>query len=240
MFHDQDHTDPSYLPPQEALRIETRLQAQKALKSSYTLTERFWEMWKKQYLTALREQHRRNIDDKRGTTKEIREGVIVLLSDPHQKRNTWKMARITKLIPSNDGAVREVEVFHNKKTLRRPINQLIPLEIADHGEDSQQEKTSEKGQSAPQSVKKRYNLRSRRTTDNMTEHSQNQGNILHITSQSHKTWPSSLYLKMALTLAVIFVVNGTQPTIRKQIRSYSNYDYESECRKGSKEHQSMI
>lgn len=142
-FPDEDEADPTFLPSSERLRLETRLQAIKALQSSYSLKKRFWEIWKNQYLTALRKQHRRNIDNKRCSTREVREGEVVLLTDSFQKRNHWKLARISKLISSSDGAVREVEVYCNKNTLRRPINQLTPLEIEGTNNETERRNMSE-------------------------------------------------------------------------------------------------
>ncbi|KAK6764389.1 hypothetical protein RB195_024639 [Necator americanus] len=135
-FSEEEKADPIFLPPSEALQFETRLQTEKALQSSYILTERFWEKWKNQYLTALREQHRCTIDGKRGNANEVREGELVLITDALQKRNRWKLVRISKLVPSIDGAVREAEGYCNKKTLRRPINQLIPLKIQGNERES--------------------------------------------------------------------------------------------------------
>ncbi|KAK6762325.1 hypothetical protein RB195_023150 [Necator americanus] len=52
-FSEEEKADPIYRPPSEELQFETRLQTEKALRSSYKLTERFWEKWKNCYLTAL-------------------------------------------------------------------------------------------------------------------------------------------------------------------------------------------
>ncbi|KHJ98931.1 hypothetical protein OESDEN_01077 [Oesophagostomum dentatum] len=69
-FAEEERTDPTYLPPSVRAELQTRLQTEKALRSSCALTERYWELWREQYLTVLREQHRRNIDNKRGCVKK--------------------------------------------------------------------------------------------------------------------------------------------------------------------------
>ncbi|VDP37815.1 unnamed protein product [Heligmosomoides polygyrus] len=54
-------------------------QAEEALKTSHLLTERFWNIWSHQYLTSLRETHKLQIDNKRGTTKPPEVGTVVLI-----------------------------------------------------------------------------------------------------------------------------------------------------------------
>ena len=48
------------------------------------------------------------------------------MSDP---RNKWKMARVVKLIPSEDGEIRECAVICKDVVMTRAVNHLYPLEI---------------------------------------------------------------------------------------------------------------
>uniref|UniRef100_A0A7I5E5V9 DUF5641 domain-containing protein n=1 Tax=Haemonchus contortus TaxID=6289 RepID=A0A7I5E5V9_HAECO len=121
---------PIFLPPREALQLCTREQAQEALRSSMEVTECFWELWNDAYLTFLGEQHRNYLNQGRNTPKQPKEGQLVLLYNPIPPRNTWRIGRITKLLPSNDEEIRQVELqLPNKHTTKRPINLLIPLEL---------------------------------------------------------------------------------------------------------------
>ncbi|XGW15869.1 hypothetical protein V3C99_001376 [Haemonchus contortus] len=131
MVNNNDDTeDPNFLTPREALQLRTRKQAQEALRSSMEVTECFWKLWNDAYLTSLREQHRKYLDQGRSTPKQPKEGQLVLLHDPILPRNTWRIGRITKLLPSNDEEIRQVELqLPNKHTTKRPINLLIPLEL---------------------------------------------------------------------------------------------------------------
>ncbi|KIH55681.1 hypothetical protein ANCDUO_14154, partial [Ancylostoma duodenale] len=232
-FPDEDEADPTFLPSSERLRLETRLQALKALQSSYSLTGRFWELYKNQYLTAQREQYRRNIDNKRGSTREVREGEVVLLTDPFQKRNHWKLARISKLIPSSDGAAREVEVYCNKKTLRRPINQLIPLELEGTNNETERSNMSKDQKIEPHPATNRYDLRPRtKAASSAKRQQQGQSSVACFTTSRSMTWPVSVYLKMALCLAAMIVASGEQPrtSIAQGIHDFVQVDYAIECR----------
>ncbi|KAK6762040.1 hypothetical protein RB195_022943 [Necator americanus] len=183
--------------------------------------------------TTLREQHRRTIDGKRGNANEVREGEIVLLTDALQKRNHWKLARISKLVPSVDGTVREAEVQCNKKTLRRPINQLIPLEIQGNERESQESAISEAQQLQSPPSNSRCNLRPRKTKPRYTEEQrQHDGNIYGFTTKTPTTWPTTLYLKMALTLVVTSFVKGKHLPIKKPTttQNYPHPNYAIECK----------
>uniref|UniRef100_A0A1I7X0P1 DUF5641 domain-containing protein n=1 Tax=Heterorhabditis bacteriophora TaxID=37862 RepID=A0A1I7X0P1_HETBA len=57
---------------------------------------------------------------------------IVLIFDPNQSRNSWKLGRVSKLTPTKHGDIRYAEVtLPNKRIIQRPTNLLIPLEIPD-------------------------------------------------------------------------------------------------------------
>ncbi|KAK6741524.1 hypothetical protein RB195_009405 [Necator americanus] len=158
------------------------------------------------------------------------------MTDALQKRNHWKLARISKLVPRIDGTVREAEVYCNKKTLLRPIKQLIPLEIQGNERESQQSATSEAQQLQSPPSNNRYNLRPRKAKHRYPEEqSQNNGNIYGFTTttkRSQTTWPTTLYLKMALTLVVITFIKGKHLPIEKPKtnQNYPHPNYARECK----------
>uniref|UniRef100_A0A183G4S3 DUF5641 domain-containing protein n=1 Tax=Heligmosomoides polygyrus TaxID=6339 RepID=A0A183G4S3_HELPZ len=99
--------DPNYHPSEEMLQLRTRRQTEEALRSSYYFTERFWNIWSEQYLTALREQHTGYLCNNHGTPKVPTTGTVVLIMNPNLPRNTWKMGRITKVNANKEGVIRE-------------------------------------------------------------------------------------------------------------------------------------
>ncbi|KAK5967201.1 hypothetical protein GCK32_000214 [Trichostrongylus colubriformis] len=86
----QDKDDPDYLPPEEIVRLQTRRQAEQALRSSHAFTEKFWQIWSREYLSALRETHQLNLKSKKGTNTLPSVDTVVLISDPILPRNSWK------------------------------------------------------------------------------------------------------------------------------------------------------
>ncbi|KAK6728884.1 hypothetical protein RB195_006132 [Necator americanus] len=61
--------DPSYLPPEEQVLIQTKAQAIQGLPSSCKFTEKFWNLWQTQYFTSLREKNLLEIDKKRRSSR---------------------------------------------------------------------------------------------------------------------------------------------------------------------------
>ncbi|KAE9420746.1 hypothetical protein Angca_000352, partial [Angiostrongylus cantonensis] len=102
---------------------------QEAMESSHKLIEQYWNIWNQEYLKSLRETHKLNINNKRGTPITLTIGTVVLIHDPALPRNTWKMARIIDLKQSESGAIREAQLkLPTGRIIRRLINLLVPLE----------------------------------------------------------------------------------------------------------------
>lgn len=93
----------------------------------------FWEIWRTEYLTSLRERTQREITSSKGAQKRTpRKGEIVLLNESGIPRGMWKLLRIKDIKIDKDGKVRNVQVeTPTGKLLDRPINVLYPLEVND-------------------------------------------------------------------------------------------------------------
>ena len=93
----------------------------------------FWEQWKVEYITSLRE--RDNVKAKRGIDTTIKVGDVCLIEEPGSSRNNWKMGRVEETI-GKDNQIRAAIVKTIKGPLRRPINKLV---IIESNKDEQQE-----------------------------------------------------------------------------------------------------
>ena len=106
----------------------TDKKAAKRKKLIETMVNHYWQRWRKEYLSSLRESQR--IPRQRFSTK-ITISNIVLIFDEKQRRHLWKMGRVENVIPGRDGRVRgaEVKVGKTGALIRRPINRLYPLVV---------------------------------------------------------------------------------------------------------------
>ncbi|EPB72220.1 integrase core domain protein [Ancylostoma ceylanicum] len=167
-----ESNDPNFYPRDEAIQLRTRMEAEKALKSSCEVVDKFWKIWNDSYLTSLREQHRRDLHQGRTTVTSPMLGQIVLLHDPMQPRNKWKLGKIIKLQTANDGKVREVQLkMGNGNIVKRPVNLLVPLEVG-HDSEEQEETLpihSESSQSISNSPIYNFRPRKAQKTDCISE-----------------------------------------------------------------------
>ena len=85
----------------------------------------FWNIWRKEYVTALREGHR----CRKSEPEIVNVNDIVLIYDKSQPRHLWNLGRILELIRSKDGLVRaaQVKCGSSGNILSRPLNKLYPM-----------------------------------------------------------------------------------------------------------------
>ena len=74
----------------------------------------FWNRWRREYLTDLREYHKHG---KRELAVELQVGDVVLVKEDNIKRNGWKMGKVEELVVGKDGVVRgaKLKVFSKEK-----------------------------------------------------------------------------------------------------------------------------
>ena len=92
------------------------------------LQKLFWNRFSSEYLSSLRERHAQQ--RKKKTSSVINLGDVVMIYTKHVARNTWPLGKVTRLITSEDGEIRGVELRTESGTLRRPLNLLHPLEMS--------------------------------------------------------------------------------------------------------------
>ncbi len=98
----------------------------KQWKQVQNLASTFWDRWRKQYLSTL--QPRKKWQLKR---QDVTEGSVVLMKDHQTKHNQWPLRHITRVFPSADGRVRNVEIKvmykEEPKLFIRPITEVVML-----------------------------------------------------------------------------------------------------------------
>ena len=107
--------------------VSTHQTLTKKHKLQRRLLSQFTNIWRKQYLLQLRENH---------TLKLRRQGkhcniAVDDMKDESTKRAFWKLARVKDLITGRDQQVRAavIKLPDSSRCLRRSVTQLIPLEL---------------------------------------------------------------------------------------------------------------
>ena len=96
------------------------------------ILDHFWNRWRSEYLTQLREYHR--YSKRANSLRKVQAGDIVCLHDNKIPRQLWRLGKIERLLPGRDGRVRSAVVrvkSGNSPTAewRRPLQRLYPLEV---------------------------------------------------------------------------------------------------------------
>lgn len=107
------------------------------------LANEFWQRWRKTYLQSLQGRQKWLRPH-----KNLSVGDIAILQDESTSRNCWKLARVDKVYPSEDGLVRKVKVAigtdildsRGKRVkplvyLERPVHKLVLLVPYDEQEN---------------------------------------------------------------------------------------------------------
>jgi len=88
------------------------------------LLAHFWQRWRTEYLTALREFHRATGNN----IQTVKVGDVVLIHDD-TPRVQWKLAVIEGVNKGADGLIRSANVRTSTGRTNRPIAKLYPLEV---------------------------------------------------------------------------------------------------------------
>ncbi|VDO88481.1 unnamed protein product [Heligmosomoides polygyrus] len=101
------------------------------IKESLQVLDRFWDLWRSDYLAALKERQQLRIRQPRSSNITPGVGDVVIMGDNNTPRGLWPLAVITKLNYAPDKVARSAVVrTTNGKFLTRSITQLYPLELA--------------------------------------------------------------------------------------------------------------
>ncbi|XP_023812859.1 uncharacterized protein LOC111947690 [Oryzias latipes] len=98
------------------------------------LANEFWQRWKREYLLNLQQRQKWQ-----NSTRNLKVNDIVILQDDSTPRNEWKLARVLKTYPSEDGIVRKLTLLVSETTqnkghshtrllhLDRPVHKVVTL-----------------------------------------------------------------------------------------------------------------
>ena len=87
----------------------------------------FWERWKKEYLTNLRENQKINTQNPNQPIINVND--IVLISEENLPRSAWRIGIIQELIIGKDKCIRggTVSFPRTNSVKSRPVNKLFPI-----------------------------------------------------------------------------------------------------------------
>ena len=105
--------------------------------------ERFWKIWRDEYLMNLRERTRTQLREaKKRSQYPAQIGDVVLIKDDLPRGN-WRIGKITQLMTSFDEQVRSAKVIlTSKRIISRPLNLLYPIECSDGNHDGTSDKNT--------------------------------------------------------------------------------------------------
>ena len=96
------------------------------------ILDQFWNRWQDEYLLQLRERY--CTSETAGTPRAPVLDKVVLIHEEGLKRTQWGLGRVHELVKSSDGEIRGVVLKVNCNgqvhILRRPVQCLYPLEVA--------------------------------------------------------------------------------------------------------------
>ena len=105
-----------------------------------TILEHFWNRWKKEYLTNLREFHKVGVSEKGSAL--VKPGDVVIVFEQGKKRGEWKTGVVQELIKGKDEVARGARVCvmtnGRRQVLSRSVQHLYPVEIRE-GEEMDDE-----------------------------------------------------------------------------------------------------
>ena len=88
------------------------------------MANQFWSRWKREYLGEVQKR------DKWTESKnpKIKEGDLVVLTDDNIHKSKWQLGRVIKLISSEDGIIRRIQIKTKMGVYDRPIQKVCLIE----------------------------------------------------------------------------------------------------------------
>ena len=101
--------------------------------------DRFWKIWRDEYLISLRERTQTRLREARKRSQYPAQiGDVVLIKD-YLPRGNWRIGKITELMTSFDEQVRAARIMlASKRIISRPLNLLYPIEYSSETDRNQE------------------------------------------------------------------------------------------------------
>ncbi|VDK17639.1 unnamed protein product [Anisakis simplex] len=126
VLSDEEDTEEEYLVSQSS----TKDKLKKRWQQTKVVINKFWEIWRINYLAILRSRTRKEHKGPRSTTsRPPRLNEIVLVAEENVPRGNWLLGRIKEIRSGAGDVIRTALVqMPNGNIWTRPINHLCPLE----------------------------------------------------------------------------------------------------------------
>ena len=110
-----------------------------------TTLNHFWNRWRSEYLSELREVHSYTARRQGNTHSKVSVGDVVIVHDEHLPCGLWKLGKIKSVMKGQDGHIRGATVKMADSDgrnilLNRPVQLLYPLEVQDQNPTSDKDK----------------------------------------------------------------------------------------------------
>ena len=115
---------------QDSISSTTATELSKRQKHLDLVLKHFWNRWRREYLSELREHHR---GKKISQSRVIRKGDVVCVHENNVPRQRWKLGTVQEPIHGRDNIVRTAVVRLASKggrvEIQRPVQKLYPVEV---------------------------------------------------------------------------------------------------------------
>ena len=87
----------------------------------------FWAKWIRDYFPSLIVQQKWHT-----AQRNLMVGDIVMIQDSNLVRGKWRLGRVSKIKPGDDGKVRNVEIQYKNLKIGGPVGDYVTIEKAVH------------------------------------------------------------------------------------------------------------
>lgn len=115
----------------ENIKIRTRYQLVEQLRCN------FWERWRKEYLAELQQRTKW-----RSRQINLKKGDLVVFKEPNLPPLKWRLGRVQRLYPGDDGVARVADFLTYRGVERRGVNKVCPLPTTTEESDVLEEAAS--------------------------------------------------------------------------------------------------